>query len=116
MSADTEFVPVFSSCQLMTKSGEMIMYTAMVSPSARPRPSMVPPMIPPFPNGITTVRIIPQRVDPSARAPSRSPVVPGEYALRRPERPLRSRCAQHGGLGRHDHQADDDARDERSGG
>ena len=35
----------------------------MVSPSARPRPSIVPPMIPPRPYGSTTERIMPQRVD-----------------------------------------------------
>ena len=34
---------------------------------------MVPPMMPPLPNGRTTDRIIPQRVEPSASAPSRSP-------------------------------------------
>ena len=45
----------------------------MVSPRARPRPSMVPPMMPPRPKGSTTERIMPQRVAPSARAASRSP-------------------------------------------
>ena len=45
----------------------------MVSPSARPRPSIVPPMMPPRPNGSTTARTIPQRVAPSARAASFSP-------------------------------------------
>ena len=34
---------------------------------------MVPPMIPPRPNGRTTERIIPHRVAPRAKAPSRSP-------------------------------------------
>ncbi|MNY80328.1 hypothetical protein D3C86_2213220 [compost metagenome] len=66
MRAETEFVPVLSTCQLIAKIGEMIMYTAMVSPSARPRPSMVPPMMPPRPNGRTTDVIMPHRVDPSA--------------------------------------------------
>lgn len=53
---------------------EMIMATAMVSPSARPRPSMTPPITPPRPNGSTTARITPQRVAPSASAPSFSPI------------------------------------------
>ena len=44
----------------------MISVTAMVSPSARPRPSMQAPITPPRPKGSTTVRIIPQRVAPSA--------------------------------------------------
>lgn len=33
----------------------------------------MPPIMPPFPKGRTTVRIMPQRVAPSAKAPSRSP-------------------------------------------
>ena len=45
----------------------------MVSPSARPRPSIVPPMMPPRPKGSTTERTIPQRVAPSASAASFSP-------------------------------------------
>ena len=51
----------------------MIRTTAMVSPSARPRPSIVPPMMPPRPKGRTTAVIIPQRVAPSASAASFSP-------------------------------------------
>jgi hypothetical protein len=46
----------------------------MVSPSARPRPSIVPPIIPPRPKGSTTARIMPHRVAPRAKAPSRSPI------------------------------------------
>ena len=57
----------------MSKAGEMMSSTAIVSPSARPRPSIVPPMMPPRPNGSTTVRIMPHRVAPSASAASRSP-------------------------------------------
>ncbi len=45
----------------------------IVSPNARPRPNIVPPMIPPRPNGINTIRIIPQCVDPNANAASFSP-------------------------------------------
>ena len=45
----------------------------MVSPRARPRPSIVPPMMPPRPKGSTTVRIIPHVVAPSASAASFSP-------------------------------------------
>jgi|GEM_PF-3941951 len=55
----------------MTREGERIMATAMVSPSARPRPSIAPPMMPGRPNGSTAMRIISQRVAPSARAASR---------------------------------------------
>ena len=46
---------------------------------------MVPPMIPPRPKGRTTARIIPQRVDPSASAPSRSPSGACENASRMTE-------------------------------
>ncbi len=47
--------------------------TAIVSPSARPSPSIAPPTIPPRPYGSTTARIIPHRVLPSASAASFSP-------------------------------------------
>ena len=51
----------------------MISVTAIVSPSARPSPSIEPPMMPPRPNGSTTVLITPHFVPPSASAPSFSP-------------------------------------------
>ena len=44
--------------------------TAIVSPIARPSPSMAAPEIPAREYGITAVRIISQRVAPSARAAS----------------------------------------------
>ena len=44
--------------------------TAMVSPSARPRPSMEAEMTPALPNGSTAVRIISHWVAPRASAPS----------------------------------------------
>ena len=44
------------------------MYTATVSPMARPRPSIAPPTTPLRPCGITTALIIVQRVAPSAKA------------------------------------------------
>ncbi|HEV2736391.1 MAG TPA: hypothetical protein VGV85_16215 [Longimicrobiaceae bacterium] len=47
------------------------MVTAMVSPSARPSPRMVAPMIPGVAYGSTTCQVISQRVAPSASAPSR---------------------------------------------
>ena len=56
-----------------TKSRPRMTATAIVSPRARPRPSMDAPMSPPRPNGSTTVRIICALVAPRARAPSRSP-------------------------------------------
>ena len=43
------------------------------SPIARPSASIEPPMMPPRPNGMTTVRIIRQRLPPSASAASFSP-------------------------------------------
>ena len=58
---------------LISKEGERISATAMVSPSARPSASIVPPMIPPRPKGSTTVRTMPQVVAPSASAASFSP-------------------------------------------
>ena len=58
----------------MLKLNEMMSRTAIVSPRARPRPSMVPPMIPPRPKGSTTVRIMPHLVEPRAYADSRSPM------------------------------------------
>ena len=54
--------------------GEMISATVIVSPMARPKPSMTAPMTPPRAYGMTTVRIMPQRVHPSAYAASRSPI------------------------------------------
>ena len=44
--------------------------TAMVSPSARPRPSIAAEIIPARPNGSTAVRIISHLVAPSAQAAS----------------------------------------------
>ena len=66
MSAETELVPVCRMCGWKTNTGEMIMKTAMVSPRARPRPSIVPPIMPPLPKGRTTERIIPHFVAPRA--------------------------------------------------
>ncbi len=68
-----ELLPDSSTLDVKCQAGTMISVTAIVSPSARPRPSMVAPITPARPNGSTTVRIIPQRVEPSAYAPSRSP-------------------------------------------
>ncbi len=44
--------------------------TAIVSPSARPRPSIAPPVMPGREYGSTAMRIISQRVAPSASAAS----------------------------------------------
>ena len=46
--------------------------TAIVSPIARPRPSMTAPTMPPIECGSTAPVIISHRVAPSANAPSRS--------------------------------------------
>src|SRR5215475_11084266 len=73
MSAEMELPPLVRMCGSILNTSEMTMTTAIVSPNARPRPSIVPPTIALLPNGSTTLRIIPQRVAPSAYAPSRSP-------------------------------------------
>src|SRR6185436_15492771 len=49
---------------------ESTMATAIVSPSARPSPSIAPLTTPERPNGSTAIRIISQRVAPSASAAS----------------------------------------------
>ena len=54
----------------MTPEPDRMIATAIVSPSARPRPSIAPLTIPERPNGSTAMRIISQRVAPSASAAS----------------------------------------------
>lgn len=49
----------------------MIMVTAMVSPKARPRASMIPPTMPENAAGIRTRNSVPQRVAPKPKAPYR---------------------------------------------
>ena len=49
---------------------ERMIATAIVSPSARPSPSIEPLISADLPNGRTVIRIISQRVAPSAVAPS----------------------------------------------
>ena len=64
------------NCRIRTftwNANDKIINAVIVSPNARPRPSIVPPMIPPRPNGINTIQIIPQCVDPNANAASFSP-------------------------------------------
>ena len=51
---------------------ERMIVTAIVSPSARPSPSIDPLITADFPKGRTTIRIISQRVAPRAMAPSSS--------------------------------------------
>ena len=58
--------PTWRMWKLIWSIGEMIRKIAIVSPRARPSPSMLPPMIPPLPNGMTTARIMPHRVERSA--------------------------------------------------
>ena len=58
------------SMKLITSAGESTMATTMVSPSARPRPSIAAEMMPGVPNGSTAVWIISHRVAPSASAAS----------------------------------------------
>ena len=58
---------------LTVKTAERIRATAMVSPSARPRPSMAAEIMPGLANGNTAMRTISHRVAPSARAASLCP-------------------------------------------
>ena len=85
MRADVVMAPVVSTLYFTSKAMEMMSSTATVSPSARPSPSIVPPMIPRRPKGRTTQRITPQRDPPRARAPSRSPSGAWEKTLRMTE-------------------------------
>ena len=85
MRADVVMAPVVSTLYFTSKAMEMMSSTATVSPSARPSPSIVPPMIPRRPKGRTTLRITPQRDPPRARAPSRSPSGAWEKTLRMTE-------------------------------
>ncbi len=62
--------PGLSRLAWMMKSGESTVATAIVSPSARPRPSIEAEITPERPKGITAMRMTSQRVAPSARAAS----------------------------------------------
>ncbi len=55
---------------MIVKLGERTVATAMVSPSARPRPSMEAEMMPERPKGSTDMRMTSHRVAPSASAAS----------------------------------------------
>ena len=61
--ADVVSVPTDKMLGLIPKAGPMMSKTATVSPRARPRASSVPPMIPPRPQGETTVRILPHSLE-----------------------------------------------------
>jgi hypothetical protein len=70
---DATLAPPWSRMRVLISVVELrTSATAIVSPRARPRPSMLPPTTPPRPKGSTTARIMPQRVPPRARAPSHS--------------------------------------------
>src|SRR5699024_8990795 len=58
--------PGLSRKKLITYPGERTISTAMVSPSARPRPSIAAEITPDRPNGRTACRIISHRVAPRA--------------------------------------------------
>ena len=58
--------------KVTTPETERMIATAIVSPSARPSPSIEPLITADLPNGSTAIRIISQRVAPSAIAPSSS--------------------------------------------
>ena len=55
---------------MSTGDGDSTVATAIVSPSARPRPSIEAEMMPERANGSTEIRITSQRVAPSASAAS----------------------------------------------
>src|SRR5699024_7142781 len=62
--------PGWSRKKLIAYPGESTISTAIVSPSARPRPSIAAEMMPERPNGRTAWRIISHRVAPRAREAS----------------------------------------------
>lgn len=62
--------PGSSRLALIVKLGESTMATAIVSPRARPRPSIDAEITPERPNGSTDMRMTSQRVAPRARAAS----------------------------------------------
>src|SRR5690606_6443341 len=62
--------PTWSRARLYVRPGPRIMSTAMVSPRARPRPSIAALTTPDRPNGSTAIRTISHRVAPSASAAS----------------------------------------------
>ena len=64
-----EFVEV-RTAKDTTAAGESTIATAIVSPNARPRPSIAAEMIPGRPNGSTAILIISHLVAPRARAAS----------------------------------------------
>ena len=70
LAAIVDWLPGLSSLNEMTNPGDRIITTAIVSPSARPRPSIAAEMMPERANGRTATRIISQRVAPRARAAS----------------------------------------------
>ena len=86
-------------------SGELpiTIVTAIVSPSARPRPRIAAPRMPGPAYGSTAMRIASQRVAPSASAPSRSAAGM-----------VRSTSMRDRGDGRQDHDRQDDARGEKA--
>jgi len=70
LAAMVECLPAWRICQEKVLPTERTMTTAIVSPRARPRPSIEAEMTPERPNGRTAMRTISQRVAPSARAAS----------------------------------------------
>ena len=72
MAAIVEGFELEIRLKLTTPETERMIATAIVSPSARPRPSIEPLITADLPNGSTDIRIISQRVAPSASAPSSS--------------------------------------------
>ncbi len=71
LAAIVDGLPELIRLKVTPPETERMMATAIVSPSARPRPSIEALMIAERPNGRTVMRIISQRVAPSASAPSR---------------------------------------------
>ena len=70
LAAIVEGLPDEIRLKVTPPDTDRMIVTAIVSPSARPSPSIEPPTMAERPNGRTAMRIISQRVAPSASAPS----------------------------------------------
>src|SRR5690606_19735101 len=70
LAAIVEGLPELMRLKVTSPVAESTMATAIVSPSARPSPSIEAEMMPARPKGNTVIRIISQRVAPSASAAS----------------------------------------------
>ena len=70
LAAIVEGLPELIRLKVTSPETERMIATAIVSPSARPRPSIEPPTIADLPKGRTAILMTSQRVAPRASAPS----------------------------------------------